>query len=79
MITPSRWAGVLWPVQRLQWAVAAVLAAMLPFFFASCTTRRSPGDPTKAGDSWFKPRAGDHCEMTLGVPLPPEPQPAKKP
>lgn len=39
MVTPSRWATLLQPFQRMQWAVLAFLTTVLPFAFSSCATR----------------------------------------
>ena len=41
MITPSRWDWMLRPMR----AVAALLAALFPFVFSSCATRRTAGVP----------------------------------
>ena len=41
MITASRWSWLLRPMR----ALAALIAAMLPFAFSSCTTRRTAGVP----------------------------------
>jgi hypothetical protein len=40
MVTPSFWRGVLQPFRHVQFAVVAVLATLLPFFFAGCASTR---------------------------------------
>ena len=45
MVTSSRWDWVVRPLR----AVAALLAAMLPFAFSSCATRRTAGVPVPPG------------------------------
>lgn len=44
MVTPSRWRGMLRPLQRAQLALFAVLATLLPFFFSACASRRAVGE-----------------------------------
>jgi len=46
MVTPSRWDWVLRPFR----AVVAILAAMMPFAFSSCATRRTAGVPPTMPD-----------------------------
>ena len=46
MVTASRWDRVLRPLR----AVAAILAALLPFAFSSCLTRRTAGVPVPPSD-----------------------------
>ena len=68
MVTPSRWDWVLRPLR----AVAALLAAMLPFAFSSCATRRTAGvpppcdPPAQAGQQ----KPGKVAVMGTPAPLP---------
>lgn len=71
MVTASRWAGVIAPFRRVQWSIAALLAAMFPFLFSACETRRPLGKPAHACDSSARGNPGDQSNMTVGVPLPP--------
>ena len=45
MVTPSRWTWLLQPLNRIQWAVVTLLAAVLPFLFSACAIRRTLGKP----------------------------------
>jgi hypothetical protein len=41
MVTPSWWSKLWQPFPRMKWAALALLAAVLPFAFSSCATRRT--------------------------------------
>ena len=74
MVTSSRWDWVLRPLR----AFAALLAALSPFAFSSCATRRLAGSPPSPyvpiQSEGAKKNAGNN--MILGEPMPVE-KPAK--
>jgi hypothetical protein len=74
MVTPSPWSSLLRPFQRVQWVALAFLAAILPFAFSSCATRRPViGRFDKKCDAPARPvRANPQNNMVVGTmcPLP---------
>jgi hypothetical protein len=78
MVTPSFWRRFLKPLLRLQFSVCAVLAALLPFFFSACASRRTLGRVAPSGHTL--PNGGyieNSRSVTVGVPMPPEPREKK--
>ncbi len=73
MVTPSFWRTFFQPLQRIQFSVIAVLAALPPFLFSACATRRTLGRATPPG---HVDQNGGHvensCAVTLGEAMPPE-------
>ena len=71
MVTPSRWSWLLLPFRRVQWSVAALIAAFLPFFFSACATRRTLGKPAHSCDGSPRPASGNQLNhMLLGEVMP---------
>jgi hypothetical protein len=73
MVTPTFWSRMLRPVQHAQFAAVTILAALLPFLFSSCASRRTlgrvaPSDHAQANGQYTETASS----MTLGVPVPEE-------
>ena len=78
MVTRSRWNWVLRPLR----AFAALLAAMLPFAFASCaptcSTRRLAGSPMPPSDVHANPSQQKLGKMAILGEVAPPKKPAKQ-
>ena len=73
MVTPSRWVWLTSPVRNVTWRVIAILAALLPFLFSSCATRRTLGRVAHTCDPQQAHTADrSHQHMVVGTPLPPK-------
>jgi hypothetical protein len=70
MITPSFWSKVLQPFRRLQFAAVAVLAAVLPFLFTACASRRTLGAIAPPAHACSTVGEAE-TTVTLGTPVPP--------
>ncbi len=75
MVTPSYWHKALGPLQKIHFSAVAILAALLPFLFSACASRRTLGRVAPSGHTL--PNGGyveNACSVTLGEPLPLEPK-----
>jgi hypothetical protein len=72
MVTLSLWRGMLRPFQRVQLSAFAVLAALLPFLFSACASRRTLGRMVPPAQTHSQDASVENTSsVTLGVPVPP--------
>lgn len=71
MVTQSGWSWLVAPFRRVQWSIPALLAAVFPFFFSACETRRTLGKPAHSCDTSARGKSLDLNTVTLGTPMPP--------
>jgi hypothetical protein len=71
MVTQSHWSWIARPMRRVQFAAVAMLAALLPFLFSACATRRSLGKMAAGHDASCAAGKGETgARMLVGTPMP---------
>lgn len=72
MVEPIPWPRWFQPFHRYRSAAVALLATIVPFFLASCATRRTLGRTALPQDPGMQKACdGPKFRMMLGAPLPP--------